>query len=344
MKWKKEVQRENDFLKNYLLYESFVDNFLKKWNFPHPEYLTVRKGQSYTHHFNTESYSALAQFVFEQSQKDPEFINILVEDGKKHFDNLINFAENLPPLKNKTDSQILELIKEYFHLYKEPYPYFLLTVDAELFEKQNTEEAKAIVEKLGRLRLYGRSSFNKTHELAAPLFEEIANRPALSITELKFFTPQEIISLLENKERIKRTIQERDNCFLVYDGNKFELHENASLIIHDPEGFNGEIKGQTTFPGIYQGKVKIIKVVNDLQKINGGEVLVLQMTTTDLIGINLQKAGAIVTDEGGITCHAAILSREWKIPCVIGTKIATKILKDDDLVEVDANIGVVKKL
>ena len=53
-------------------------------------------------------------------------------------------------------------------------------------------------------------------------------------------------------------------------------------------------------------------------------------------------AGAIVTNQGGITSHAAIVSRELNIPCIIGTKIATKVLRDGDLVEVDANKGVVK--
>lgn len=56
----------------------------------------------------------------------------------------------------------------------------------------------------------------------------------------------------------------------------------------------------------------------------------------------MKKAAAIITDEGGITCHAAIVSRELNIPCIIGTKVATKILKDGDLVEVNAEKGVVK--
>ena len=55
----------------------------------------------------------------------------------------------------------------------------------------------------------------------------------------------------------------------------------------------------------------------------------------------MKKASAIITDEGGIICHAAIASRELKKPCIIGTKIATKILKDGDLVEVDADNGIV---
>ena len=56
----------------------------------------------------------------------------------------------------------------------------------------------------------------------------------------------------------------------------------------------------------------------------------------------MKKAGAFVTNEGGITCHAAIVAREMKKPCIIGTKIATKVLKDGDLVEVDAENGVVR--
>lgn len=67
------------------------------------------------------------------------------------------------------------------------------------------------------------------------------------------------------------------------------------------------------------------------------------MTTPDFVPA-MKKAAAVITDEGGITCHAAIMSRELGIPCVIGTKIATKVLRDGDLVEVDAEKGVVRIL
>ncbi len=74
-----------------------------------------------------------------------------------------------------------------------------------------------------------------------------------------------------------------------------------------------------------------------------GEVLVSIMTTPRLIAA-ARKAKAIVTDEGGITSHAAIVAREMKKPCVIGTRFATKIFKDGDMVEVDANNGIVRKI
>ena len=72
-----------------------------------------------------------------------------------------------------------------------------------------------------------------------------------------------------------------------------------------------------------------------------GEILVSPMTTPDFIPA-MRKAGAIITDEGGITCHAAIVSRELKKPCIIGTRIATKILKNGDYVKVNATNGIIR--
>ena len=74
-----------------------------------------------------------------------------------------------------------------------------------------------------------------------------------------------------------------------------------------------------------------------------GEILVSSMTHPDY-SIGFQKAKAIITDEGGVSSHAAIVAREMKIPCIIGTKIATRALKDGDRVEVDANKGVIRKI
>jgi pyruvate,water dikinase len=82
------------------------------------------------------------------------------------------------------------------------------------------------------------------------------------------------------------------------------------------------------------------KQIYSIQK---GEILVSPMTMPDFLPA-MKKAAAFVTDEGGMACHAAIVAREIKKPCVVGTKNATKILKDGDLVEVDANNGVVRIL
>jgi pyruvate,water dikinase len=92
-----------------------------------------------------------------------------------------------------------------------------------------------------------------------------------------------------------------------------------------------------------QGKVRILKRKNQIRSFLKNEVLVANMTTPDFVPA-MKKASAVVTDEGGITCHAAIVARELKKPCIIGTKIATQVLHDGDLVEVDADNGVVRIL
>lgn len=104
-----------------------------------------------------------------------------------------------------------------------------------------------------------------------------------------------------------------------------------------------QIKGQIAFRGLVKGRVRVLFSQQDADKLEEGEILVASMTTPELLSA-MRKAGAFITDEGGITCHAAIVAREFKTPCITGTKIATKVLKDGDLVEVDAYLGIVKKL
>jgi phosphohistidine swiveling domain-containing protein len=104
-----------------------------------------------------------------------------------------------------------------------------------------------------------------------------------------------------------------------------------------------EIKGQVAFSGRVTGLARIVKNEQQMTNLVVGEILLSPMTTPNFLPA-MKKAGAIVTDEGGITCHAAIVARELKKPCIIGTKIATQVFKDGDLVEVDANKGIVKIL
>ena len=104
-----------------------------------------------------------------------------------------------------------------------------------------------------------------------------------------------------------------------------------------------EVRGNTAFKGIVKGRVVLISGKKDLYKVKEGDVIVTTMTTPDYVPA-MQKASAFVTDEGGITCHAAIIAREMEKPCIIGAKVATKILKDGMEVEVNANQGIVRIL
>jgi len=91
-------------------------------------------------------------------------------------------------------------------------------------------------------------------------------------------------------------------------------------------------------PGIAQGKVRVVSERSNFDEFKEGEVLVAKMTDPTMV-IMMAKAAAIITDTGGLTCHAAIVSREMGIPCVVATKEATRVLKDGQQVVVDGSKG-----
>ena len=101
------------------------------------------------------------------------------------------------------------------------------------------------------------------------------------------------------------------------------------------------IKGISATKGKSRGRVKILRDIRDISKIKKGDILVAVYTYPAIVSA-IRAANAVVTDQGGLLSHAAIVSREFNKPCIVGTKIATQVLHDGDLVEVDAEKGVVK--
>ena len=163
--------------------------------------------------------------------------------------------------------------------------------------------------------------------------------------DAEFFTAEEVISgaypSLEN-------FDQRKKGFVYFKG---ELHTPESIpdfvrslgieIVEEVVDDVQELKGQSASIGIVKGPVKILFEKSQMAKVQNGDILVAGMTTPDFMPA-IRLAGALVTDEGGITCHAAIVARELGVLCVIGTKIATKVLHDGDVVEVNATKGIVK--
>lgn len=114
------------------------------------------------------------------------------------------------------------------------------------------------------------------------------------------------------------------------EGGKEELESQRTILV----------KGLGASPGIAGGPVKIFSEEMSLDEVKEGDVMVTQMTTPDMVPA-MTRAAAIVTDEGGMTCHAAIVARELGIPCVVGASDATKVLKDGMMVTVHGQMGVV---
>ena len=200
---------------------------------------------------------------------------------------------------------------------------------------------------------YRKMALVRSYYELEPLIREIARRTYLTINELRNCLLPEIKDMLEEKiDRPPDLTKRMKGCvFVVIDrrlpGKVFvgEVFEKMKKHLENKQKFDeiNYFHGQSAATGKAKGIVKIINAAKDLPKMKPGNVLVSQMTNPDLVPA-MKQASAIITDLGGITCHAAIVSRELKIPCVIGTKIATQALKDGDEVIVDADQGEVRKI
>jgi phosphohistidine swiveling domain-containing protein len=181
------------------------------------------------------------------------------------------------------------------------------------------------------------------------LLEAISKRIKIPLAELKYLIPGEVENAIKGKVNIEEINRRKGIYVIKYSLKKFDIltGEKAEKLAYskfrgkqDLEGIK-EIIGMPASPGIVSGKARIIKSPKLINLVEKGDILVTTMTSPDFLPA-MKKAAAIITDEGGITSHAAIVSRELGIPCIIGTKIATKVLKDGQLVEVNANHGWVK--
>ncbi len=193
-----------------------------------------------------------------------------------------------------------------------------------------------------------RERINMGHYYTRPLFKEIAKRKGLTFKEIKNLGFKEIVEMLGKGKNFSERIKQRKNEFIVLclNGKRKEIYDRDKIkkfISGLKDKSEGKvIKGLSVSLGKASGPVLNINKQTGQVK-QKGYVLVTTMTTPELVPL-LRDAVAVVTDEGGLTCHAAIVSRELKIPCIVGTKVATQALKDGDLVEVDADKGIVKIL
>ena len=190
----------------------------------------------------------------------------------------------------------------------------------------------------------------KKHSLITPhytnlILEEISKRTAVEKELLLFSSPLELRIPLDNGFVVE--LKKRQKACLHYldsDGDKFLT---GDIVINFIEGLNKKRRSETerlygsvANPGKIEGIAKIIFTTSDITKMKKGDILVAPNTRPEYVTA-MKKAAAIITDEGGITSHAAIVSRELGLPCVIGLQNATDTLKDGDLIFVNANHGIV---
>lgn len=196
--------------------------------------------------------------------------------------------------------------------------------------------------------------FLANHYIDLFLYES-AERFSVSPRDLPFYTINDLDLLLKGGKKISDSeILKRSNFFMslysenlnksVYiSGNKakaiFKKYQNITVNKKQEKITGVVVSGGKNLIG----RVSVVKTAREVGKMRKGNILVTSMTSPEFI-VGIKKAKALITDEGGMTCHAAIVSRELNIPCIVGAKVATQLLKSGDRVKVDCDRGFVVKL
>ncbi len=179
--------------------------------------------------------------------------------------------------------------------------------------------------------------------------ETITKKVPADMRELLVLSDEEILELADQAEVLEKHYGiPQDIEWAFENGKMFILQSRPVTTIKKAEVGAGAadseeggkiiLTGLGASPGVATGKVKIVSGSENLDKITEGDIMVTVMTTPDMVPA-MKRAGAIVTDEGGMTCHAAIVSRELGCPAVVGTKKGTEILSDGMLITVDGGKG-----
>jgi len=281
---------------------------------------------------NKEAIKWFVNQLYKKNQEDSDFFH-------SKMDEYIDILTKLKNIWSKKYTKSLRELKAFISLSTQAMNYFVIFYYTAMDDRNRLD----ILDKAIKIRdedefFDATDNFIRNSiENIYPETKDLAN--TLMIEELDNLPDKDILKA-RYKNYVVDIVQKSAEDISLKD---FAIkNKNYSFIFDKIKDAKG-IKGQIAFKGKAQGKVRILKRKNQVSEFKDGEILISPMTTPDFVPA-MKRAAAIVTDEGGIVCHAAILARELKKPCVIATKFATKIFKDGDIVEVDANKGIVKKL
>ena len=311
-----------------------------------PSMLGVEYPHGVTHSYRPEhELAAFENSLRTKVQSDPsgcterivrgERISVdagLYLDGNKHFGGLQEISDFL--------------VDAYVH--SNIFPYFFLKYSEELGLKDTHADLVARAEKLRSVPVF------------QPMYEKFFLTLGMERLQALGFLQPNVIQAITAAELLQSDtshIQSRladiaAGKYFVYESNngservEFVDNPRALLAQHAKESTEemSELRGESAFGGRAEGIVRLVFSADGKGgTFNDGDILVSPSTSTGLVDL-IRRCSAIVTDEGGTMSHAAILAREFGKPCIVGTRRATETLKEGDMVEVDADKGVVRIL
>jgi len=187
-----------------------------------------------------------------------------------------------------------------------------------------------------------------------PIYKEISRRFHITIKQLRSMLEKEVMAMLRDELDVYECLKEKGRIVGWGFNNKmnkrinFSAKEGEKLLKHldrKSQALQGhdQSKGKCASPGKVKGTVRIVKSPDDNDKVKKGDIMVCHGTTVDYLPA-MKNASAFVTEVGSLTCHAAVVAREFGVPCIVSLKNATKNFKDNDLVELDADNGTITRI
>ncbi len=266
-------------------------------------------------------------------------------DNNEHkplLEELKNNTDKLNEIMNNLEGKIPSLedynnFLKYFEKHLALHNFMKKTVDF-----LSDEKLEEVMDDFKEARLYSEPIYSRTEKFFREFAKAVSKKENIDENYLTCLTQDELEGYIENNSlpNVSDLEKRYNGCVLNFENEKLEIDFNVDEIKNSLSN-KGEIVGVVAYPGKVKGICRIIKDPHNVKVFNEGDILITGMTRPEFLPL-VEKASAIVTDVGGKLCHAAISAREFKIPCIIGTENATSLLKDGDLIEVDADNGKVE--
>lgn len=296
-----------------------------------------RKGYG-TCYFEIETFNAFGENLANKVRNGEYNINAFSENLKKQADVVSELTKKAA--EGNFSSTLFDEYIETLYSYNSAHRFVKVVVDY-----LTQEELKENFEVLEESRLYSEPTYTLLEEFTQLQSKHIANQSELSYEQAHALSRDEIKKYWESRELPEAEILDtrfQESAIISLDSGIEITAQNISAIEDSltQVDIQKEFTGSVAHKGLVEGIARIILDPTKDHVFNEGDILVADMTRPEYIPL-IKKSSAIVTDAGGMLCHAAISAREFQIPCIVGTQIATKSIKDGDLIKVDADNGVI---
>ncbi len=327
-------------VQNSIAFDIYSEGLQKVFGVSFSKYLITYKDGIATGRMSQDEHEKVSMFLLEKVSD--------IEYARKWSQTFIEVGDEIMKVLDMPTTEYLEIQKEHSALYKKYGAYNVAT--KLVFDHLSDDEHMEIKDLLEAARKHSESFYADDATKLRQVLAELNAEVGYDVENFLFITRAELAAYLTvGIVPTENELSERRKASLLYftldqshwlGSSVLEQIESAWISMHTKDN---SLQGVVAYKGSASGCCRIINKFTSVNEFNDGDILVTGMTDPGYISL-MKKAAAIVTDGGGMLSHAAIVARELKKPCVIGTKIATQVLHDGDEVEVDADNGVVRVL